>query len=55
MRKAGDCVVLYFHTDNGPEAPRTVVTETCGVIAGRRVVRGREGECERHYLVPAEA
>jgi len=27
------------------EAQRTVVTETKGILAGQRVVRGREGEC----------
>jgi len=26
-----------------------VVTETRGVLAGRRVVRGREDECRAHY------
>jgi len=43
--KTGDWVVLYFHADHGPEAQRTVVTETSGKLAGRRVVRGRESEC----------
>jgi hypothetical protein len=44
-----DWVVLYFHTDRGPEGQRTVVTETRGVLAGKRVVRGREAECRAPY------
>jgi len=45
LKKTDDWVVLYFHTDHGPEAQRTVVTETTGPLEGRRVVRGREAEC----------
>jgi Holliday junction resolvasome RuvABC DNA-binding subunit len=45
LGKTNDWVVLYFHTDHGPEAQRTVVTETSGPLEGRRVVRGREAEC----------
>lgn len=37
------------------DAQRTVVTETYGPIAGRRVVRGHEGECTAHYRVLVEA
>lgn len=44
-----DWVVVYFHTDTRGEGQRTVVTETRGVLAGRRVVRGREDECRLHY------
>lgn len=44
LRKTDDWVVLYFHTDHGPEAQRTAVTETSGPLQGRRVVRGREAE-----------
>jgi DNA polymerase (family X) len=40
-----DWVVIYFHQDSGLEGQRTVVTETRGPFAGRRVVRGREAEC----------
>jgi putative hydrolase len=39
-----DWVVIYFHTDADPEDQCTVVTETRGERAGRRVVRGREAE-----------
>ena len=46
LGKTGDWVVLYFHTNHGPETLHTVVTETSGRLVGRRVVRGREAECE---------
>ncbi|MBA4066635.1 MAG: DNA-binding protein [Isosphaera sp.] len=47
-----DWVVLYFEKD-GATGQHTVVTETSGPLAGRRVVRGREAECARHYgLLP---
>jgi predicted flap endonuclease-1-like 5' DNA nuclease len=49
LGKAQDWVVLYFHSDSGGEAQRTVVTETRGVLDGRRVVRGRERECLSIY------
>ena len=42
-------VVIYFHTDSYAEGQRTVVTETQGAIRGKRVVRGRERECEEYY------
>jgi ribosomal protein S13 len=45
LGKTDDWVVLYFHSDHGPEGQRTVVTETSGPLAGSRVVRGREAEC----------
>lgn len=44
-----DWVVLYFHVSGGPEAQRTVVTETWGDLTGKRVVRGREAECREFY------
>jgi hypothetical protein len=49
LGKTGDWVVIYFHTDAGPEGQRTVVTETHGPLQGRRVVRGREGDCAGYY------
>ncbi|UCH75544.1 MAG: hypothetical protein JSU82_06855 [Rhodospirillales bacterium] len=49
LGRTDDWVVLYFHTDSGPEGQRTVVTETHGPLGGRRVVRGREAECLTHY------
>jgi putative hydrolase len=45
LGKTDDWVVVYFHSDHGPEGQRTVVTETHGELEGRRVVRGREAEC----------
>lgn len=43
-----DWVVLYFDGGDG-ERQHTVVTESTGPLAGRRVVRGRERECAEHY------
>ena len=43
-----DWVVLYL--DHGREEGQwTVVTAHHGPLAGRRIVRGREAECEAHY------
>jgi hypothetical protein len=53
-----DWVVLYFHQADQPEGVRTVVTETRGPLSGRRVVRGREVECQasdRAATAPAAA
>jgi hypothetical protein len=52
LGKTRDWVVVYFHADTHPEGQRTVVTETWGRLAGRRVVRGREGECPAAYGMP---
>jgi hypothetical protein len=41
-------VVVYYEHD-GHEGQCTVVSETRGPLAGRRVIRGREAECARHY------
>ena len=49
LGKVSDWVIIYFHADNGGEAQRTIVTETRGVLARRRVVRGREPECLSLY------
>lgn len=49
LAKTRDWVVIYFHTDARDEGQRTVVTETHGALVGRRVVRGREGECRGYY------
>ena len=43
-----DWVVIYFDR-TGMEGQRTVVTAATGALTGRRVVRGRELECERYY------
>jgi hypothetical protein len=49
LGKTRDWVVIYFQKGeiNGQ---RTVVTETKGELASRRVVRGREAECRQLYL-----
>lgn len=49
LHRTQDWVVLYFHDDHRAESQRTVVTETHGALAGRRVVRGREEDCRAHY------
>lgn len=48
LNKTHDWVVIYYDRD-GNEQQNTVVTETSGPLAGRRVVRGREDECRRYY------
>ena len=50
LGRTSDWVVIYFGRDGGPEHQRTVVTETRGLLEGRRVVRGRETACREHYL-----
>lgn len=49
LGKSRDWVVIYYHRPGHPEAQCTVVTEMRGILAGRRVVRGREGECISRY------
>lgn len=49
LGKTNDWVVIYFHTDHAVEGRSTVVTETHGPLTGKRVVRGREGDCIAHY------
>jgi hypothetical protein len=50
--KTRDWVVLYHDAGDG-ERQHTVITATRGPLFGRRVVAGRERECEMHYLTPA--
>jgi len=45
LKRVRDWVVIYFYDSDHVERQRTVVTETRGSLAGRRVVRGREEEC----------
>jgi hypothetical protein len=45
-----DWVVVYFEM-HGVEGQRTIVTARSGLLDGRRIVRGRELECARHYGV----
>lgn len=49
LKRTGDWVVIYFHTDSRPEGQRTVVSESRGEFAGLRVVRGREADCRAYY------
>jgi predicted flap endonuclease-1-like 5' DNA nuclease len=44
LGRTRDWVVIHYETDDGPEGQCTVVTETQGPQADRRVVRGRELE-----------
>jgi putative hydrolase len=44
-----DWVVIYFYDTDHEEGLHTVVTETRGLLAGKRVVRGREVECREYY------
>ena len=50
LHRTHDWVVIYFE-QQGIEGQRTVVTAPSGPLEGRRVVRGRELECARHYRV----
>ena len=47
LGRTHDWVIIYFNCNGAPEGQRTIVTETRGPCAGKRVVRGREAECER--------
>jgi DNA polymerase (family X) len=46
LGRTRDWVVIYFYDGDHSERQCTVVTETHGPLAGRRVVRGREAECD---------
>lgn len=46
LGKTRDWVVVYFYDGEHTERQCTLVTESRGAAAGRRVVRGREAECE---------
>jgi hypothetical protein len=49
LGRIGDWVVIYFEKDDAVSGQRTIVTEQRGPLAGRRVVRGRERDCLRHW------
>ena len=49
LDRTRDWVVVYYYDDDHVEGQHTIVTETHGPLAGRRVVRGREAECSAHY------
>jgi hypothetical protein len=48
LRKTNDWVVLYWDGAGG-DHQCTVITAEFGRLAGRRIVRGREAECEALY------
>jgi hypothetical protein len=48
LGKTRDWVVLYYDAD-GSERQCTVITSERGPLKGKRIVRGREDECARHY------
>jgi DNA polymerase (family X) len=48
LGKTDDWVVVYVQKGKG-ENQCTVVTESRGPLKGKRVIRGREKECEEHY------
>jgi Holliday junction resolvasome RuvABC DNA-binding subunit len=45
LNRTHDWVRVFFYDSENSEGQHTVVTETHGPLAGRRVVRGREAEC----------
>jgi hypothetical protein len=49
LGKTRDWVVIYYGTDHQDEGQCTVVTQPRGLLAGRRIVRGREAECRAYY------
>lgn len=48
LGKTHDWVVVFFE-NKGHEGQSTIVTETSGPLAGKRVIRGREPECRDYY------
>ncbi len=54
LGRTRDWVVLYSYDDHHQESQHTVVTESRGALAGKRVVRGRETECRAYYEGLAE-
>jgi hypothetical protein len=48
LGRTRDWVVLYYDAD-GSERQCTVITSERGPMRGKRIVRGREEECSRHY------
>jgi hypothetical protein len=45
LGRTKDRVIIYYHADDKPEELCTVVTETQGALARKRIIRGREEEC----------
>lgn len=51
LGRTRDWVVLYHDGGRG-EQTNTVITSMWGLLEGKRIVRGRELECERYYRNP---
>lgn len=49
LGRTRDWVVIVAFRHDHPPSQHTVVTETRGKLAGRRVVRGREAACRSYY------
>ncbi len=47
--RSHDWVVVYFERDGHIEGQSTVITQHGGPLDGRRVVRGQEEACAKHY------
>jgi hypothetical protein len=48
LEKTHDWVIVYYDWGR-EERQSTVITAEWGMLEGRRIVRGREGECAAHY------
>jgi len=55
LDRTRDWVVIYDYDDHHHESQHTVVTETHGPLAGKRVVRGRELDCGDYYSKPTNS
>ena len=53
LGRTRDWVVLYLD-DGRTEHQATVITASHGPLRGRRVVRGREGDCAEHYALATQ-
>ena len=49
LKRTRDWVRIFHYDSENAEGQHTVVTETHGPLAGKRVVRGREAECRAAY------
>jgi Holliday junction resolvasome RuvABC DNA-binding subunit len=49
LGKTRDWVVLYYNGGTRGERQCTVITAERGALRGKRIVRGREGECAEYY------
>lgn len=49
LGRTHDWVVIYYYDKHHHEGQNTVVTETRGNLISKRVVRGRELECQEYY------